>query len=513
MPDFDLSQLFGQAQPSGLLTADDNANANQNALMSAGAAMLKAAGPSPFRGKMTTAAGLGDALQAALTSRQNSVDSALKQKLLTQQIRQNSTAQVLQAAQLANTYKSLSLPIPPGIQRIIDAASGSAGSSTSPPPAVSTSALPAVPTLAGAPGSGGGAPVVPSQQSTLPWPAPGASPGVPGAFGSTGLPSGQQNAQAGTLPAGLPPSVAAMIAGLPLQDRYALMAGGPMGDIVKATASKNAEVTEAQKNASASGGLNPLDYERTLRQTPDERAAAKAGMSLPEYAAYGEGLKAVTAAKGKQMADAIEAGGHAQKVLGTLNTMEDALNHAPADLNTGPGAKTMLALKQFGANLGFDFKGVPEAETIDKLNAFLASEATKQISSRPAMFEFATFMKNNPGLQTSIEGTRKLISILRQGAESDVALGKAAGDERSLPHWPEVVDAHYKSHPIISPFTGQPIDRDHPAVPPPLPGAGQPPPTQGAPPAPQAAAPAAGIPTATDPKTGHTVRFVNGAWQ
>jgi hypothetical protein len=150
--------------------------------------------------------------------------------------------------------------------------------------------------------------------------------------------------------------------------------------------------------------------------------------------------------------------------------MEDALSHAPNDISTGPGAKILLEIKQFARNLGWDTKGVPEAETIDKLNAFLASEATKQISSRPAMFEFSTFMKNNPGLQTSIEGTRKLISILRQGAESDITLGKAAGDERSLPHWPEVVDAHYRSHPIISPFTGLPIDRDHPAVPPPLPG-------------------------------------------
>jgi hypothetical protein len=321
---------------------------------------------------------------------------------------------------------------------------------------------------------------------TLPWPTP--SVGTTGAISPVG--------------AGAPGGVMGAVQSLPLQDRYALIAGGPAGDIVKAAAAKNLERTEAEKNATASGQTNPLDYERQLKLTPEERAAATYGMPLPIYQAFAEGAKSIGAAHGKQMGEAIEAGGHAQKTLITLNNMEDALANAPDNIATGPLSKEWLKIKQFASNLGFDSKGLNESEVVDKLNAFLAGEATKQISSRPAQFEFQTYLKNNPGLMTSLEGTRKLISIMRQGAEQDIGLGKLAGDENNLRKWSDVQDQYFREHPITSPFAGKPVDRDHPAVPPPLAQTATPTPT-----------PAASVPTATNPKTGHTMQFINGRWQ
>jgi hypothetical protein len=119
MPDFDLSQLFGQTQPSGLLNPADNANANQNALMAAGAAMLRAAGPSPYKGKLTTLAGIGDALSAATTAKQTSVDNALKQRYVASQIQKNLNDNLLPALKMAAEYDANGLPRPPELQRML----------------------------------------------------------------------------------------------------------------------------------------------------------------------------------------------------------------------------------------------------------------------------------------------------------------------------------------------------------------------------------------------------------
>jgi hypothetical protein len=123
----DQGSVNSNAGSAGLLSPDQQHDANRSALLSAAAALLKASGPSPFKSRMTTAAGLGDALAAGLQGRQQATDSALRDRLLAGQIRQQAAGQTLQALQLAAQYKSLGLPVPPQVQRILDAASGGAG--------------------------------------------------------------------------------------------------------------------------------------------------------------------------------------------------------------------------------------------------------------------------------------------------------------------------------------------------------------------------------------------------
>jgi hypothetical protein len=142
---FDLSQLLGGQ--AGLLTPDQQ-SANQNALLAAGAAMMRAAGPSPYKGKLTTLAGIGDALQAATTARQASTDNALKQRLVASQIQKNQNDNLLPALKMAAEYQANGLPLSPQLQRVL------AGIGT---PGVQQQAQPAPGAPPPPPGAGGNA--------------------------------------------------------------------------------------------------------------------------------------------------------------------------------------------------------------------------------------------------------------------------------------------------------------------------------------------------------------------
>jgi hypothetical protein len=85
--------------------------------------------------------------------------------------------------------------------------------------------------------------------------------------------------------------------------------------------------------------------------------------------------------------------------------------------------------------------------TVSKLNAQLAAAAAKAMTARPSQLEFRAFMQNNPGLMTSVQGSRYLISVLRQASEQDIGLSRKAMDKRSWDRWSEVEDKFYKRQP------------------------------------------------------------------
>lgn len=517
----ELSDILGGS--GGLLNPDQQNDVNRQTLMGIAASLLKSAGPSPYKAKMTTLSGLGDALSAGLAGRQTATDEVLKRNYLAGQVRQQATGQTMQALQLAAQYRSLNLPVPPQVQRILDAANGGAGTAGggvaaaggSPYAAAQPGQPTAQPTPAFAPGASGGfspatAPAFPPGGSgALPWPQPNATDTSTGAIspaGATSLAPAPQNPP--TVAARSPGGVLSSVQSLPVQDRWGLIAGGPLGKIVEAVTSKNLETTPDQKNATASGKASPFQYNADLegaKTSPDERAAKAAGMTLPEYTANMAVRNAVASAKGKRMAEAIEAGGKpARDTLNTLNVMGYAVERGGANISTGPGSEEWLKVKQFAKNLGFEPEGTTESEILKKMNIFLATEATKQISARPAMFEFQQNLKANPGLANSLDGTKALINILRQTTMQNIALGKLAMDEKNAPKWGDVEEKFYSdpNYAIRSPFTGAVL------------GAGN---SDGAPPgaAPNTAplAPAGQGPAAAQPapsKGGPPVGYVDG---
>lgn len=96
-------------------------------------------------------------------------------------------------------------------------------------------------------------------------------------------------------------------------------------------------------------------------------------------------------------------------------------------------------------------RNLGERELLNKLNAFLASEATQDISARGTNFEFDTLLRNNPNLASSYEGTQMLLSYMRQ--EQQHILNLARMSRRLSPsqygNWGAIVEHYYQQNPNI----------------------------------------------------------------
>jgi hypothetical protein len=196
--------------------------------------------------------------------------------------------------------------------------------------------------------------------------------------------------------------------------------------------------TGEMMNAEASGFKSPID--------------AKAAGKFSED---------IAGAKAKNVAARIEGIRPAQDSIQVLDEMMNAFRAGGTNISTGPGAQQWLKVKQAVNNQipGF-FKGVPEAEEVDKLNSYLASAVAKAMTPRPTQYEFKAFQQQTPGLLTSREGSAVLADILRQTKVQELELGRIADkfDSRGGKSWSDVEEKYFKEHPIISPQTHKPID-------------------------------------------------------
>lgn len=75
----------------------------------------------------------------------------------------------------------------------------------------------------------------------------------------------------------------------------------------------------------------------------------------------------------------------------------------------------------------FDESRLSMAEVFNKLNTFLGAAAARQLTNRPTQFDFQAFLAANPGLQTTVTGSRLLAQLIGQWAERDRAIGEFAG--------------------------------------------------------------------------------------
>lgn len=221
----------------------------------------------------------------------------------------------------------------------------------------------------------------------------------------------------------------------------------------------------AQMNAVGAGGSAapgsasqaPPNTSAGPETMPQQIAAAKQTQAQAEKIGEETG-----GAVGKSAGDAIAQGGKpAQMALNELNTIQDSLSFGGRGVSSGPWADRVVKLKETLNGLGLDSSwvqnGLPESEVITKLNSQLASAASRQMTARPTQFEFKTWLQNNPGMLTSKEGTMALISIMKQNYQQDVGLGQVAHGITPATNWDGVVSDFYKTHPLISPFTGKPM--------------------------------------------------------
>lgn len=173
---------------------------------------------------------------------------------------------------------------------------------------------------------------------------------------------------------------------------------------------------------------------------------------------YGSANKAI----GGVIAEHIEAGGKASRdKLAALDTMESALRAGGDNIITGPHAEAIIKAREtldgMGIRTDWIKKGLPESEIVNKMNAQLASASAKAMTGRPTQAEFQIWMRNNPGLMTSKEGSLALMDVLRQQSNNDIELGKLAMKKGNWENWPEVADKFYQEHGLTNPITGKPM--------------------------------------------------------
>lgn len=190
------------------------------------------------------------------------------------------------------------------------------------------------------------------------------------------------------------------------------------------------------------------------------------GGNLPfnEWQADNESRKSTSTEQAKaditEQQEYIKAGKVASDRLTTLNTLSNIIS-SDKSLTLGFGADTALKVKMALKQIGIDTGDLSGAESIQKLNALLASESTKAISPRPAQFEFKTFLSNNPGLSLDKAGNERVIGIFSQLAKREVDLGRLARQNRdNWNGWDTVVEGYDKTHPIIDPVSRKPITTD-----------------------------------------------------
>lgn len=125
----------------------------------------------------------------------------------------------------------------------------------------------------------------------------------------------------------------------------------------------------------------------------------------------------------------------------------------------GPGADWFLAAQQVLKNF---FKqgeapplaeNTPSAEGIRKVIVQLGSQATRQLSNRPANFEFQTILRAFPGIETSYEGARLLIEYLRQVQIRIQGVAELADEFSNKPisergSWLRTTREYYQTNPI-----------------------------------------------------------------
>jgi hypothetical protein len=158
--------------------------------------------------------------------------------------------------------------------------------------------------------------------------------------------------------------------------------------------------------------------------------------------------------RSKILASYMEGRTDTEQSLRNIQVMRAA--NADPNLVLGPGSPELLQLKEAIGNLfGFQPQGTTSGEILSKLGTQLASSSTRALSARPAVFEFTTFMKNNPGLLTSKEGNDLLLNLIEQEQQRKLDYSDLAVNYDDLREFNKAKKAYDEQNPMYNPLTGQ----------------------------------------------------------
>jgi|GEM_PF-6549995 len=161
-----------------------------------------------------------------------------------------------------------------------------------------------------------------------------------------------------------------------------------------------------------------------------------------------------------------KAGDSAPEILNSLDVIERSVRNP--NVLTGFGGPALLeaqkGLQTAGRLLGIEYSpdSIKDGEAIAKESRQLVAKMAKAaVGARVTNFEFDQFLKANPGLETSPEGNLKLIGIMRQKVQRDMALAEIAdehdGSHRDLQR---KIREYDRDHPLVNPDDGKPLRTD-----------------------------------------------------
>lgn len=224
------------------------------------------------------------------------------------------------------------------------------------------------------------------------------------------------------------------------------------------TAPSNLEIPNiGGNNLSGMQGRGNIGGRTTDMRTPEHPLGPFFG-SMEQHAQDLEATRKLSDKATEALNDAMDAASQAYEIQSTLDLLRTETERAgpfsEGGIFRGPGSDWVMRAKQLLSNFGVSIKGLEslsQQEQINKIITQLGSVATRQLSNRPANFEFQTILKAFPGIETSYEGANLLIDYLQQVQERAIEIGTMA---ESLPieqrgRWRRILREYYDNNPIV----------------------------------------------------------------
>jgi hypothetical protein len=239
--------------------------------------------------------------------------------------------------------------------------------------------------------------------------------------------------------------------------------------------SANETFHPATPQEKAAAGINPNDptpyqtSDRTQKIAPIGGPATAVTVNNAPALSYGGEMLAPVVEEHKQLSAGLP---KSQERLRNLNAMSGALQaiREKGD-TTGLGVEEKTRLQSFvntAANsIGMQPFDISDKELMNKFGRLMAANAAKDAQgARVTNFELDNFLKANPGLSISPQGNERLLGIMQQIEERNIAVGRELRKRSTSKSPPSVqeneqwVQQYDEEHHIKDPITGQDITAD-----------------------------------------------------
>lgn len=182
---------------------------------------------------------------------------------------------------------------------------------------------------------------------------------------------------------------------------------------------------------------NFMDYQMALKRA----GASSTNIDMKQESAYDKEMGGLLA---KEFVESQKQGMQAQEGIADLNVMQSALDDP--NVYTGTGGDVVQALKKGGQTVfGMDMKGVPEAETIQRVSSKIALGLKDNLPGPMSDSDRKFLMELPANLSTSPEGARRIVALgvaQKQWTAERAATARkfaAANQGRLTPQFYEVI--------------------------------------------------------------------------